>query len=119
MSAKRPADFAARYGGDEFALVLPNTSSNGAIHIADQIRRQVFDMGVKSKTGAKIVSISLSIGIASASPGAGNSVELLLSVADDSMYQAKNQGRNRVVSRNIDKQHQVASTEFPGNRETA
>jgi len=115
---KRPADFAARYGGDEFALVLPNTSSNGAIHIADQIRRQVFDMGVKSKTRGKIASISLSIGIASASPGAGNSVELLLSVADDSMYQAKNQGRNRVVSRNIDKQHQRASTEFPGNRET-
>ncbi len=116
---KRPADFAARYGGDEFALILPNTSSNGAIHIADQVRRLVFDMGVKSKTGVKMASISVSIGIASASPSAGYSVERLLSVADDSMYQAKNQGKNRVVSRNIGETSQRAQPAFPENRENA
>lgn len=98
---RRPADLAARYGGDEFALMLPNTSCQGAIHIANQLRQKVFEMDLRAITGAEQVSISLSIGIASANPRASRSVEQLLTVADDAMYEAKNQGRNRVVSKDI------------------
>jgi diguanylate cyclase (GGDEF)-like protein/PAS domain S-box-containing protein len=100
---KRPADFSARYGGDEFALILPNTHEKGALHIADQLREKVFNMEIEGITGSEKAKISLSIGIATARPKANESFEILLTVADDAMYQAKNEGRNRVVSKLVNK----------------
>lgn len=96
---KRPADLAARYGGDEFALILPNTSVEGAKHIADALSREVWDLELRGQSGNKSVSISLSIGIAIGIPGGEFTIEDLLSIADAALYEAKNQGRNRVVVR--------------------
>ncbi len=100
---KRPADFAARYGGDEFAIILPNTSKEGAEHIAGQLRRKLRDLKLTGEAQTLSDSVSMSIGIGSARPSSGEySVENLLSIADDAMYEAKRQGRDRVVSKSLD-----------------
>ena len=100
---KRPADFAARYGGDEFAIILPNTFNKGAEYIAGQLRGKLLDLRLYGGTQALSASVSMSIGICSARPSSGkHTVETLLSVADDAMYEAKRQGKDQVVSRRLD-----------------
>ncbi len=89
-SSLRGSDIAARYGGDEFAAILPDTLPDGAIRVADRIRRQVETI---SKEG--LPSVTLSIGVA-AFPMDGETSEELMRRADWGMYQAKKGGGNRV-----------------------
>lgn len=100
----RPADFAARYGGDEFAVILPNTSAQGAKHIAEQLRKDLTHLQLGGRTRAMSASVTLSIGIGIGRPGGGFTAENLLSIADDALYEAKNRGRNRVVIRSLEDQ---------------
>ncbi|MGQ7844887.1 sensor domain-containing diguanylate cyclase [Granulosicoccus sp. 3-233] len=95
----REEDFVARYGGEEFAVVLPDTGQAAAMMLAEQIRVAVnsFDSDVEAL--ARVGRISVSIGVASRIPQADDAdprSELLLSLADDALYRAKNSGRNRV-----------------------
>ncbi|MCF8050297.1 MAG: diguanylate cyclase [Desulfobacterales bacterium] len=92
--SKRPADFAARYGGDEFALILPNTSSHGAKHIAEQLRMEVQELELSCVTSQDSIQISLSIGIGTLKPNEAVSIEQLLTAADNALYEAKSCGRN-------------------------
>ena len=86
----RDTDIAARYGGDEFAWLMPGTSVEAAVAVADRIRRLVRDMSRDLN-----LPISLSIGIASCPDDAGSMTELL-DFADTAMYQAKGAGGNQV-----------------------
>ena len=86
----RDTDIAARYGGDEFAWLMPGTSVEAAVAVADRIRRLVRDMSRDLN-----LPISLSIGIASCPDDAGSMTELL-DFADIAMYQAKGAGGNQV-----------------------
>ena len=86
----RDTDIAARYGGDEFAWLMPGTSVEAAVAVADRIRRLVRDMSRDLN-----LPISLSIGIASCPDDAGSVTELL-DFADAAMYQAKGAGGNQV-----------------------
>lgn len=86
----RDTDVAARYGGDEFAWLMPGTSVEAAIAVADRIRRLVRDMSRDLN-----LPISLSIGIASCPDDAGSMTELI-DFADTAMYQAKGAGGNQV-----------------------
>lgn len=94
-SLRRPGDIAARYGGEEFAVILPDTDEEGAVGIAEAIRA-----GIEHETGrsgSRVPQATVSIGVKAIGPKANLSVEGLLECADKALYQAKTQGRNRVV----------------------
>ncbi len=86
----RISDIAARYGGEEFLVVLPRTSEKKALHIAERIRRAVSTLSV-----GPVPQITVSIGLASWKEGLTPSG--LLEIADQKLYQAKREGKNRVV----------------------
>lgn len=94
---KRPADMAARYGGEEFVVILPNTDSEGAAFIAEKIREEVIQLKIPHANSKVDQYVTLSLGVSTAAPNQGLSVETLIKNADKALYEAKEQGRNRVV----------------------
>ncbi len=94
---KRPADLAARYGGEEFALILPETDGNGANDIALNILEMIRNAAIPHKTSKVNKCLTASLGVATLTAERGNQPELLISHADRALYQAKDQGRNRVI----------------------
>ncbi len=94
-------DIAARFGGEEFILVLPKTPIKGAYLLAQQIRLGVADMKLKIKdTGEPIDQITISLGVALLK--SDESLDAAIKRADDALYRAKNQGRNRAVTESED-----------------
>jgi diguanylate cyclase (GGDEF)-like protein len=92
--AARRIDLIARYGGEEFALVLEGAGEKGALKVAARIRKEIENMVFRHRQG--LVRVTISVGLA-VSPEHGTDKALLLSRADQALYQAKMQGRNRVV----------------------
>ncbi|MGC9527635.1 MAG: diguanylate cyclase domain-containing protein [Limnospira sp.] len=97
--AKRPADLASRYGGEEFAIVLPDTPAEGAVRVAREIQAEVKKLAVKHETSDVGEFVTLSLGIACRVPTSDLTPENLIELADIALYEAKRQGRNRIVSR--------------------
>jgi diguanylate cyclase (GGDEF)-like protein len=93
--AIRPKDLVARYGGDEFVLVLRGADSRAAVAVAERIRRTVAGQAVLLD-GRAVSTFTLSLGIA-VFPRDGDSREVLIQAADQALYVAKRTGRNRVV----------------------
>jgi diguanylate cyclase (GGDEF)-like protein len=93
---KRPMDTACRYGGEEFAIILPDTSQEGATSIAECIRSGVESL--RHQVGDESVPVTISIGIATLSPGQNDKPADIIVLADKALYRAKSEGRNRVVS---------------------
>ena len=90
----RSVDTAARYGGDEFVALLPETDPTGAYVVAEKIRQEVCDLLVEAE-GQKITT-SLSIGVV-CYPDDGQTADELMIAADEAMYSSKRLGKNRVV----------------------
>ncbi len=97
----RPGDLAARFGGEEFAVLLPTTDAVGALEIAERIHDAVAALDIVHEV-IPLGRISLSIGIASDGPERYHSAKALLQTADRALYLAKHEGRNRSVIAVID-----------------
>ena len=93
---KRPSDFAARLGGEEFAVILPDTDLEAALSIAESIRANVEAMEIPGTGDAANTSITVSVGVATISPTPDDSPAEFIAKADAALYTAKNSGRNRV-----------------------
>jgi diguanylate cyclase (GGDEF)-like protein len=90
----RYTDVLARYGGDEFIVLLPETPPKGAIEVAERIRDAV--VGAPLEVDSRRIVCSVSIGVA-CHPDDGNTMDAIVARADRAMYRAKQEGRNRVV----------------------
>jgi diguanylate cyclase (GGDEF)-like protein len=98
-SVRLKVDWLARYGGEEFVIVLPETDQAGALHVAERMRKRIAATPVNF-LGCEI-DITASFGAVTLSPTINGTVrymEQVLNVADTCLYQAKNSGRNRIVS---------------------
>ncbi len=89
---KRGADVAARYGGDEFAILLPATPADGGVSMAEQVRARFAEIC----EAQGIARSHLSIGVASILPGPGDEQGALMTAADHALYRAKELGRDRI-----------------------
>lgn len=98
---QRKADLAVRYGGEEFAVLLPDTDINGVLAIAGQIRRSVMDKRI-THSGSPTGYLTVSLGCYSFIPSGNDSLEVFIQRADAALYQAKNAGRNRAAVLSLD-----------------
>ncbi|MDR3020863.1 MAG: diguanylate cyclase [Treponema sp.] len=95
-SFNRPGDFCARWGGEEFVILLPNTPQEGAMDVAERIRKEIEETKILCSNGTTI-NITISIGAHSAVPDFDSSIGTFVATADKALYAAKQAGRNRVI----------------------
>jgi len=95
-SFSRPGDFVARWGGEEFVVLLPNTPSVGAKEIAEKIRTDVESVKIFCPNGSSI-KITISIGVSTQLPVHDSPIDAFISNADKALYAAKEAGRNKVI----------------------
>ena len=93
----RAVDLPCRYGGEEFVVIMPDTSLEAAERIAERIRLHVGGAPFRVANGREILSVTISIGVA-ATIGESDTPDALLKRADEALYEAKGSGRNRVIS---------------------
>jgi diguanylate cyclase (GGDEF)-like protein len=98
-SIQRPGDLAARFGGEEFAVVLPGTDYVGAFLVAEKIRRAVQTAGIAHSKSPEAV-VTVSIGVCGYDPASQARIEDLIGAADKALYVAKASGRNMSVIAN-------------------
>jgi len=101
--ARRPDDVAARLGGEEFVMLLPDTHAAGAENVARRILEAVCSLAVENKASPFDQKLTISIGVGAVSnPAHGVDPTVLVDCADQALYDAKHQGRNRTCTRTLD-----------------
>lgn len=93
---RRPGDLLARYGGEEFVCLLPDTNLDGALHLAEQLGRRVFELQIEHADSPVAAMVTISLGVCGTTAAAHGSAAALLSGADAQLYAAKSRGRHRV-----------------------
>ncbi len=96
-NTRGPGDFGVRYGGEEFAALLPGAGLQSAIGIAERLRGTIAELSIPHDASPN-GQVTVSIGVAVAHPRRGTGGELLLRQADNALYEAKRAGRDRVCS---------------------
>ena len=97
QSLNRATDFIARWGGEEFVILLVNTDLEGAVEVAEKVRKSVEEAEILTEDG-DMTGITVSIGINSVLPDLKTSSSEFMTRADQALYKAKEAGRNRVES---------------------
>lgn len=97
-SQLRPFDTVCRYGGEEFVLILSETDRDGALVVAERIRKAVESLAIVHHFSAISPVLTISAGVGVMTPAPENSIGQLITLADQALYQAKENGRNRVES---------------------
>lgn len=97
VNVRRTGDLATRYGGEEFAVIMPNTDHLQATKVAEKIQRAMWELQIAHQHSDVSAQVTLSIGIASAIPKATCLATNLVKVADKALYEAKVNGRNQIV----------------------
>jgi diguanylate cyclase (GGDEF)-like protein len=102
--ARRPLDLAARFGGDEFTMILYDLPATHAHIVGERIREAVQNLEIESceAGGGTARPVTVSVGVGSALPGAGRTPQGTVRLADDALYEAKRAGRNRVIVKGTD-----------------
>jgi diguanylate cyclase (GGDEF)-like protein len=95
--ARRPLDFVARYGGEEFAVVLYEASREYVAEVLTRIQRSIAELNIPHEASRVASRLTVSIGAAFILPSSSRTHEGLIQLADEALYSAKEQGRNRVV----------------------
>jgi len=98
-TARRPADLVARYGGEEFAVILPSTDGGGAVRVARDILEAIKGEELAHSSSPVRPFVTLSLGVATMIPNPQIPPENLVEAADQALYEAKEQGRDRVVQK--------------------
>ena len=91
--AIRPVDIVGRYGGEEFTVILPDSTAKDAIHVAERLRVSVEKRIILSKNGSKLPGITVSLGVGESSEGC--TINGIIELADANLYKAKKRGRNQ------------------------
>jgi diguanylate cyclase (GGDEF)-like protein len=95
--ARRPLDFVARYGGEEFAVVLYEASREYVAEVLTRIQRSIAELNIPHEASRVASRLTVSIGAAFVLPSSNRTLDGLIQLADEALYSAKEQGRNRVV----------------------
>ncbi len=95
VEVARKTDIVARLGGEEFAVLMPETEQTAAVQVAERIRENIEQLHISTQTVE--ISITVSVGVASWQEGQFKQFNNMLSAADEALYTAKAQGRNQVV----------------------
>jgi diguanylate cyclase (GGDEF)-like protein len=94
-SRLRAQDIAGRYGGEEFLVILPGTTVDGAVQLAEELRKSIAADRIEIGED-RTITITISIGVCGGNPVADQRVEDLIDAADRALYRAKENGRDRV-----------------------
>lgn len=94
-SVHRPLDQVCRFGGEEFAVLLPDTDESGAMRVAQKIHSAIKQLGIEHRASDVAFTLTLSIGAAVRLPSSAVSLEQHVKWADEQLYRAKSEGRNR------------------------
>lgn len=97
-----PKNMVARFGGEEFAVILPDTTINNAYHVAEQIRLGVENLKIPHFQSKLNGIVTISAGIVSIIPNQSHSLFDLINCADQALYQSKQHGRNQVCTYHLD-----------------
>jgi diguanylate cyclase (GGDEF)-like protein len=111
----RFTDAAARYGGDEFVVLLPETDATGGYVVAEKLRRDIAALALRA--GDRHVRSSASLGLVTY-PHDGATIEQLVSAADVAMYESKRRGKNRIVGYQLRTERVAAAMGFEGDQVT-
>lgn len=94
----RASDFVARYGGEEFVILLPSTHEAGAMEVAERVRNLIENLNIKHETSNIANYVTVSLGVNTVTPNLDTNLKEFINGADEALYLAKKEGRNRAAS---------------------